>query len=66
MDEDLRRQTAKVCWQIAKETAKMHLTQAKIKLYEDSFNHMKNCTGKDDIKDVVMVFKESEETNQNL
>jgi len=44
----------------------MHLTQAKIKLYEDSFNHMKNCTGKDEIKDVVLVFKQSEETNQNL
>lgn len=66
LEQQLRKDIARVCWQIAKETAKMHLAQAKIKLYEDSFAHMRVCTGQEELSDIVECFKYAEDNNQEL
>ena len=44
----------------------MHLAQAKIKLYEDSFALMRKCTGHEEVSDIVESFKYAEENNQVL
>ena len=35
--ETLRKKIAQACWRVAKETARMHLTSGKLRMYEDTF-----------------------------
>mmetsp|Transcript_25410 Transcript_25410/g.39201 ORF Transcript_25410/g.39201 Transcript_25410/m.39201 type:complete len:101 (-) Transcript_25410:445-747(-) len=61
-----KKKIAQVCWRIAKETAKVHLSTATISFYERTFEHLMNYSGKKTIEEVVQEFRDAEDQNLQL
>jgi len=57
---------AQTGWSIARDTANIHLSMAKVQQYEEAFNSIKAATHLNDIEELVKQFVKAEEHNFSL
>jgi chromosome segregation ATPase len=62
----LKKQVAQTGWAIARDTANIHLSMAKVQQYEEAFNSIKAATHLNDIDELVNEFVKAEAHNFSL
>ena len=65
-EKSLKKQVAQTGWNIARDTANIHLSMAKVKQYEEAFNSIKAATHLNDIDELVNEFVKAEDHNDSL
>ncbi len=65
-EKSLKKQVAQTGWGIARDTANIHLSMAKVQQYEEAFNSIKAATQLNDIDELVSEFVKAEQHNQSL
>ena len=65
-EKALKKQVAQTGWAIARDTANIHLSMAKVQQYEEAFNSIKAATHLNDIDQLVTEFVQAEDHNYSL
>ena len=65
-EKTLKKQVAQTGWAIARDTANIHLSMAKVQQYEEAFNSIKAATHLNDIDQLVTEFVQAEDHNYSL
>lgn len=65
-EKNLRKDVAKSGWTIARDTANIHISMAKVQQYEEAFNSIKQATQLNEIEDLVEEFVKAENHNFSL
>ncbi|CDW83010.1 UNKNOWN [Stylonychia lemnae] len=65
-EKTLKKQVAQTGWGIARDTANIHLSMAKVQQYEEAFNSIKAATHLNDIDQLVTEFVQAEDHNYSL
>ncbi len=66
IEKSLKKQVAQTGWNIARDTANIHLSMAKVQQYEEAFNSIKKATHLNDIDQLVDEFVKAEDHNYSL
>lgn len=65
-EKSLKKQVAQAGWSIARDTANIHLSMAKVQQYEEAFNSIKAATHLNDIDELVEEFTKANDHNFSL
>lgn len=62
-EQELRKRLSRAAWSIVKNKANIHVSQEKVKSYEEAFDKIRKATGIDDIDTLVETFVKAEDEN---
>jgi len=62
-EQQLRKRLSKGAWAIVKDKANIHISQVKVKSYEEAFERIQQATGITDIDQLVKTFIDAEDKN---
>lgn len=62
-EQQIRKKIARQCWAVARQLAKIHMSTAKLQIYDEAFKILKMKSGKTQIDDIITAFQTAVDQN---